>query len=159
MSFDKRRSIWWSFAAVAVLIVLYPRNTTITSEYKVTVVNRAGQALANVDVHRLVLDFSSGTDSDTSMDALTDAGGTARFPRRQRRISLAGELFGCTRQISVAAAHASCGAYSDISVNNRYLIEIGRLDQRVDGSHRNLRLTMGDCPSGDYWRCKGLGVQ
>jgi len=159
MIFTKRKAISWSFTAVALLVVLYPRNTTISSEYRVTVMNRAGQGLANVEVHRLVQDYSSGDGSVTSMDAVTDTHGIAQFPLRQRRISLAGELFGCIRQIAASAAHASCGTYSNISVSNGHLIETARLEERIDGRHRNLRLTMGDCPSGDYWRCKGWGPQ
>ena len=150
----KRRIFSLYVAAAAALVVLYPRTVTIAPEFRVAVINGAGRGLPHVDVYRGIQDYSWG-DSEVMEHAMTDNTGVALFPLHNRRLSTAAEVAGCLRQILAQGAHAGCGVYSNISVNNPHLLETGRSDQRMDRRHYNLRLTMADCPSGDYWACRG----
>jgi hypothetical protein len=154
MLIRKPKTILCSLAATAALIVLYPGKATTAPACQVVVVNGAGQGLAHVDVYRNIQDYS-WFDSEKSQHAVTDNSGSAWFPLLQGRLSPAAELAGCIRQILSAGAHASCGVYSDISAVNGHLVETARSDQRVDRKNQILRLTMADCPSGDYWTCRG----
>jgi hypothetical protein len=139
--------------ALILIAVMYPRKSILASEYSVTVSDATGRGLAGVAVSRYTQDYSSGRNIDHSIEALTDLQGHASFPEEDHRISIAGEVFGCAKQILATGAHASCGVYSDISVSDHHLVELARSDKALQHGKGSLSFTMSYCPSGDYWAC------
>ncbi len=138
---------------LALVAVIYPRKSILASEYAVTVADVTGRGLAGVRLRRYIQDYSSGRNVDHSVEEITNLQGQAFFPEEDHRVSIAGEIFGCAKQILTTGAHASCGTYSDITVSNNHLVEQARVEKDLAQGRRSLRLTMSACPSGDYWAC------
>lgn len=139
--------------ALILIAVMYPRKSILAPEYVVTVSDATGRGLAGVTVRRYIQDFSSGRNLDHSIDVVTDLQGHASFPQEDHRTSVAGEIFGCAKQVLATGVHASCGVYSDISVSDNHFVEAARLEKNLRHGRRSLSLTMSACPSGDYWGC------
>jgi hypothetical protein len=139
--------------AVLAFVALLPRQATIGTAYQVKVIDRTGLGVSQLTVHRNIEDFTGGEEANRSLDAVTDNQGEASFPAEVKRISLAGQMLGCVRQILSTGAHASCGTYSNIAVSSGQWIEVARKDTAASGRRRSLLLTLSECPSGDYWTC------
>lgn len=142
-------------AGLALVLVasLCPRRNTLAPDCDVTVSDNKGQGIPSVMVRRYTQDYSSGRALDLSAESTTDFRGHAHFPRVTHWNSLAGEIFGCGKQVALTGAHASCGTYIDITVSSDNLIETARTEKSGHDGAKELRLTMATCPSGDYWAC------
>lgn len=153
MMAPRKRRIMLIGLALILIALMYPRKSVLASEYIVTVADSKGHTLAGVVVRRFIQDYSSGGDVEHSIEAVTDPQGHASFPEEDHRASVAGAFSGCVRQFLQSGAHASCGVYSDISVDNNHLVEAARLETSLQHGVRSLVFTMSPCPSGDYWAC------
>jgi hypothetical protein len=105
-------------AAVVLAGVFVPFPETVAPDWTVTTLDAAHRPLTGIIVREVWQQYSL-EDSSQEEDHLTDVRGEAHFPRRTEWTSIAGRLFGCTRQIIGAGVHASCGPHS-------YLVAFGK---------------------------------
>jgi len=106
------------FAALILLLgALIPVPQVVAPDWTVTTLDRAHSPLAGVTVREVWEQYSVESASHEE-DRKTDAKGEVHFPRRTRKISVAGKLVGCAFGVLSAGAHASCGAHS-------YLVAFG----------------------------------
>jgi hypothetical protein len=141
--------------SLLVLAVCIPRRTYLSPAYDVTVVDNSGKALPGLRVRRFLQDYSRGTDTNYSSEAVTDSAGRAHFVGSSQWISFARETLGCISEILKSGPHAGCGSYVDVSVDASHFIETGRREAaEMDAGHRtSLTITLSPCPSGDWYAC------
>ncbi len=138
-----------------------PREKVLVPRYEVLLVDGAGKPLANVAVHQYQQDYSSSPSVDRTVEAVTNTEGLASFNSVEHTLTSGSEIVGCASQIVSTGAHASCGFHADITASSSNYVETARdvSTPRGEPHQRKLKLTLTNCPSGNYFECSESGKQ
>jgi hypothetical protein len=153
------RRMWktriWVGAALVLLAMAIPRRVYISDEYRVAVTDEAGNPLPQMKVRQFVQDYSFGDVREGTGEIRTDERGGVTFPARTRWLSFGEETLGCVGQIFSQFVHASCGSYTDVSVEPEKFVEASRseVSDSRQAHRRLLTIRFAACPSGDWITC------
>ena len=153
------RRIWkqrlWIGAALVLFAIAVPRRVYISDEYRVEITDEAGNPLPQMKVRQYVQDFSFGALREGTPEIKTDERGIGMFPAQTRWLSFGEETLGCAGQILSQFVHASCGSYTDVSVEPEKFVEASpsEVSDAKQAHRRLLTIRLAACPSGDWITC------